>query len=291
MPITRTTDAETQAAEMADAIEACARAVHQDKRMLMVRLAGGYDVYIANDYASIAAAIHDIEFTDDMVPARVVDAYVEAVEGLPGVADIELTVHEYGDRPGIIFVAPGYGRVQMQITQDIEPEKMLKRTLRERRQDSEGRTMTRLGAMTIALAARTPEDVDRIIDTIFPGGDVDYLGVHATFSREGLITTRFEHDGVQMRSDGIEVADLPETVRIAIRGAQRRHLRDVVVVPGFEGLEIAGIGYNAMSSRIDPRRSWVRIDVRDENGAKFEKVEIEEAREIAHAMLARRNAP
>ena len=280
--------------ETLDWIECCQPCAHGGKRLLLIRPQGGYDIYIEWELPTIRESIEDVHIEDDMTSARIVDMFLEQVEAIPHVTNVEVTGHIWGGAPSIEFSAPLYGRGVIQVDDGVDPRKMLTRMKRERMQDAEGRRISRLGAMTLALCAKTLEEVDLIVDTVMYGGAGIYRNVHYKTNSEGLVITNLDHKGVQMRSDGIEIADLPETVRNAIKGRQRRRLGDVIEIPGFDGLDIAGIGFNAMTTRSTPRdvtgANWIRIDVRNEDGAKFDLVETEEARTIAREIFERRSS-
>jgi len=290
------TDAATRALPW---VEGCSIAVLDsgprtaDKIMLHVkgqREGPPFDVYIGFDEPTVMGALQNIDLGHyGAVSAATVDAHLAALESHGNIEDLDLVVHEADREPEVSFTAAGIGRVTMRIDENEDVARELRRIARNRRLDSEGHTLSSLGAMTLALAADGPEDLDRIVDTVFRGGTTRYRGVRIVKTSEGRITTAFTHDGVEMRSDGIEIPNLPETVRLAILGKQRRRLGQVVEIPGFDEMDIVGIGRNT-STPGSRGRDWVRLDVRDTDGAKFPEMEIEEARVVAHAMYRKRES-
>lgn len=292
MPIERSTNAETEAAVAAiDKLHGCEIGTLAGWSLLRIRgdlPAGDGWYYIPHEHVSVMASLKDARLHPAMVSADAFDDHLAAVEGITDVEIVEVVSNETHSVPAIAFVAPEYGHVDLRVHEGVDPKQMIRRTARERRQDAEGRTISRLGAMTLALAARDHRELNMIVDTIFMAGKIRYHGVEATIGSDGRIVTIYDHQGVQMRSDGIEIADLPETVRTAIKGRQRRRLGEVVEIPGFDDLDITGIYFNALSAFTWPGKSWIRLDVRDANGAKFDFIEIDEAREVARRTFDRR---
>jgi hypothetical protein len=294
MPIIRErTQATRDAVDATPWIEDCEEAVHPGQRDALLRIVGTIDgehvdTYIPRDPSGVQASIDCFELEDGpLITTRQVDGDLAVIEEIPHIEAVEIVGTEWGSRPSIRFIMPGAGTVDIEVGAHADLGSFLARTLRNRRQDAEGRNLSRLGAMTLALAARDAADLDRIVDTVFTGAAGDFRGVRYETDSQGRITTSYDHQAVQMRSDGIEIADLPETIRAGIVGKQRRRLDQVVEVPGFDDLEVVGISHRAMSSRMS-RRNWVRIDVRDADGARFEQLEIEEARTAAQETLRRR---
>lgn len=248
------------------------------------------DTYVEHDGKSVIGSINAFDDTGGhLVPVQAMEADLALMEAMPHLEALSFTAHARGMRPTLSAVVPGAGRLDIEMGRHDDLEAFIRRKVRERGQDGEGRTLSRLGAMTLAIAAGDAGHLDRIVDTVFAGMKGVYCGVRFETSAQGQISTAVNHKGVQMRSDGIEISNLPETVRLAILGRQRRRLDQVVDVPGFEGLEIDGISRRAMSAgRLGGQ--WVRVDVRDEHGAKFEQIERDEARSVAHETFTRRSA-
>jgi hypothetical protein len=293
MPIERRTSDETdEAVRTLGWLEICEIATWRGHDMIRIvgTLDGEHvDTYVEHDGASVIGSINSFDGTGgQLASVQRLEADMLAVDALEHAEILEFTMHSSSMRPTVHLVAAGAGELQIEMGLHDDMTAFIRRRVRERGQDGEGRTLSRLGAMTMAIGARGVPEIDRRIDTVFAGMKGWYGGVRYQTASDGKITTAIDHQGVQMRSDGIEIANLPETVRTGILGRQRRRLSQVVEAPGFEGLEVDGINQRAASSaRLGGR--WVRIDVRDEHGAKFEQVEREEARRIAHETYARRN--
>lgn len=296
MPIDRRTTRETEAAVAAnDWLESCSLATYRDVSMLHIRgTVHGYhvDTYIGHQDPTVAASLDDMDLgpvDETTVSARAIDAAVAAVEGFGHVEQVEVVPHQMGEQPQISFTAPGIGDMTLRIANHVDAAREIRLTARDRRLDTQGNTLSALGARTLALAATDEAMLDRIVDTVYRGGTCRYAGVLAQTSSQGVVSTSYMHDGVAMRSDGIEIPDLPETVRLAIVGKQRRRLGQVVEIPGFDDLDIVGIGRNSMEAR-RKGGTWIRLDVRDRDGARFPQLEIEEGRMVAHEMFRRRKA-
>lgn len=240
---------------------------------------------------NVSKDIENLKQRDYLDDCESIDSYISCIENIEGsqIIDFRFNYSGYdGNTTSIEFVAPLMGYVKIIPLNYVSADVMIKKTARETRQDAEGRSLTELAAMIIAVEAKSLQDVDMLVDAIFMAGDLRYRGLRAELDRDGHIQLSYTHEGVELRHDGIEVPGLPETVRAALKGHQRRRLKQVIEIPGFEDLEIDNILYNAKSRNSRPGENWIRIDVRNEYGAKFAKVEIDEAREIARQTYSKR---
>lgn len=228
-----------------------------------------------------------------ITPDTVIDAVMEGIERIVGVEGVRLDATRAKTAPELTATIPGVGPVRMVVDQFADFDAWLKRISRERRQDAEGRTLRRLGAISLALVATGPEDLDRIVDTVFIGGNGDYRGVKTTVTRDTVLTTSVEVQGVRIRSDGIEIGDLPETVKVAMRGGMfsGKPLGSLIEIPGFEDLRIAAVNGRATANRtVVGGAGWMRVDVRDADGALLDDLLIDEARDVARETFEKRRS-
>lgn len=230
----------------------------------------------------------------DAVEADVVDQAIEDALAIEGVEGVEVQPMTDGYLAYIRMVVPGSGAVNFPLSRQDQNWRLateIARIGKRRRQDAEGRTLGRLGAMSMAMAASDPDDLDRIVDTVFIGGDVDYRGITSAVRNSWTLTTSYETTGVRIRSDGIEMGGLPETVKLALRADMFKDqpLSKVIDIPGFDDLRIAKIDGRAEANRkVMGGAGWMRIDVRDADGARLDDLYHEEARDVARETFERR---
>lgn len=255
-----------------------------------------FSTYIAceTDFESDVQAAMDNPWLLETADAHTMEMAVAHALALPGVSGVLLEPTRQETEPALNLLAPGIGRVEIPLV-NLDPDWTLERELRKlrrrRTQDAEGRTITRLGAMSLALAAIDVEDLDRIVDTIFVGGTISYRGIMSEIAKGDRLVTSYSVAGARIRADGIEMGDLPDTLKLALRGDayKGRPLSDLVDIAGFEDLHIARInGQAAANRRVYGGAGWLRIDVRDTDGAVLEDLNQEEARLVAHETYARR---
>lgn len=230
---------------------------------------------------------------ENMTASTQIDAYIAHASTLPGIEHLHVSPYVDANSPTLDMIAPGIGRVSL-VVSEKPLEKHLAKLKRERRQDAEGRTLTRFGAMSLALVARDAEDLDRILDTAFVADDLTYRGIHMRITHGTQVQPTVRSGTMLVLPDGIEVIDLPETIKLALRGGEMdgQPLARVADMPGFEGLRIGTINRQTSVNRLTAGGGggWIKIHVRDEHNARMEDLEIEEARTVAHDTLDRRHA-
>lgn len=255
-----------------------------------------FTTYVAgngNDPADIERTLRSMALdpdVDNMTDAGWVDEHLAHALTMPGVERLKMLPYN-GAPPTIEMVAPGIGHVSLMVDADPLAER-LARIRRHRREDGEGRTLTRFGAMSLALAATDPDDLDRIVDTAFAADNVHYRGVTMQITRGTRIGTTVHTGGMLVVQDGIEIDDMPDTLKTALLGHAHdgEPLSRIVDLPGFGDLRIGTINRQTTINRTKAGGggTWIKIHVRDEHGATFEDLEIEEARKAAQRTLGER---
>lgn len=257
-----------------------------------------FATYVAgdgNDAADVERTLSGMTLdpeVDNMTDAEWVDEHLAHALTIVGVEGMRMIPYLEGVPPTLEMVVPGIGHVSLMV--DGDPlAKRLARMRRHRREDAEGRTITRFGAMSLALVATDPDDLDRIVDTAFAANEVVYRKVHIRLVKDRVSTTVDVKD-MRVVTDGIEVDGLPETIRIALLGRELdgQPLSRVVDMPGFGDLRISTINRQTTVNRrtAGGGGTWIKIHVRDEHGAAFEDLEMEDARRVAHETLRIRSA-
>lgn len=241
-------------------------------------------------------SVVDSPWLHEAASAECMERAVTDALAIPGSQNVMFEPFADGYQPTIQLMVPGVGNVEFELANlpdDWTLEKAVKKIRRHRLQDAEARTISRLGAMSFALAAADEEDLDRIVDTIFVAGTITYRGISCEIAKGDRLVTCFSAAGARIRADGIEIGELPDTIKLALRGDayKDKPLASLVDIAGFENLRIAQIdGRAAANRRVLGGAGWIRIDVRDVDGAKLDDLEKEEAREIAHETFQRRCA-
>lgn len=246
-----------------------------------------FDTFVALGLpaADSVEALLGMEAKDVPETARPV---LDAVSAVDAIADAEeRTFHPCLDGEGgprISLVAPRAGLIEHLTIDGTDLAQRIRRIAREREQDSEGRETPALCAMAMGLAADGPEDLDRIVDTVFSAaGTTRYRGVHSTLKEQDLVVARHQVGEVTVGEHGIDLKGLADTIRTAIHGRtlERQPLAALVEIPGFDGLLIRQVTRHGGADNL-------RVVVADPRMADLPRLDREAARTAAHRTLRAR---